>query len=82
MNRQQLIGADAESPVTQLFGNRLQVVDVRLETIQKNEVVAATMHLGEPNLHLADYFEFRNPPVFGLPPLQSGLTGDFGSTDR
>ena len=77
MNRQELIGADAESSVAQLFCNRLQVVDVLRETIEKNEVVAAAMHLGKGNFHLAYSFEFRNPPAFGPPPLQRGLMGDF-----
>jgi hypothetical protein len=59
MNRKQLIRADPESSVAQLFCNRLQAVDVLLETIEKNEVVAATMHLGELDFHLAYCFEFR-----------------------
>ena len=43
MNRKELIGTDAEATIAQLFCNRLQPVDVLLETIEKNEVVATTM---------------------------------------
>src|SRR5215467_8482951 len=82
MNGKQLIGTDPESSIAQLFCNRLQTADVFLETIEKNEVVAATMHLGEGNFHLAYSFEFLNPLAYGPPPLQRRLMGDFCPADR
>src|SRR5215510_5896400 len=77
MNGKQLIGTDPESSIAQLFCNRLQTSDVFLETIEKNEVVAATMHLGEGNFHFAYSFEFLKSPGLRPAPLQRGLMGDF-----
>src|SRR5262249_2164198 len=63
--------------IAQLFCNRLQTADVFLETIEKNEVVAATMHLGEGNFHLAYSFRVPKSPGLRPPSLQMGRMGDF-----
>ena len=72
-----MIGADAEAAIAQLFGNPLQAAEGFVKAIEKNEIIAATMHLGELDFHLAYCFEFRNPRAFGSPSLQSELMRDF-----
>jgi hypothetical protein len=52
MNRQQLIGADAEAAIAKFFRDRCQIGDVPFQAIDKNEIVARPMHLGK--------FEFHN----------------------
>jgi hypothetical protein len=53
MNCQQLIGADAEAAIAQLFGNPLQAADGFAKAIEKYKIVAASVHLGELDFHLA-----------------------------
>ncbi len=52
VNRQQLIRADAEAAVAKLFGHGFQVLDVVCQTIEKDEIVARPMHLGELQFHV------------------------------
>jgi hypothetical protein len=61
-NRQELVRADAEATMAELPGDRVEVFDLALETIDKNEVVAAAMHLGKLNFHLAYSFRFTKSP--------------------
>ena len=51
MHRQQLIGADAEAAVAELLGDGFQMIDVFLQAIEKNEIVARAVHLGELQFH-------------------------------
>ncbi len=50
MNRQQLVGADAEAPVAEFFGERAQVARRAGAAIDENKIVAATVHLGKMQL--------------------------------
>jgi hypothetical protein len=52
MNREKLVGADAEPAVAQFPGERRKLRRLLLEAIDKDEVVAAAVHLGELELHL------------------------------
>jgi hypothetical protein len=50
MNRQELIRADAEAPVAELLGKLVQVALLAVQSIDKYEIVAATVHLCEVKL--------------------------------
>jgi hypothetical protein len=47
MHREQLIRADAETAVAELFRHRFEIGDGVLQAIDENEIVACPMHLGK-----------------------------------
>jgi hypothetical protein len=69
MHREQLIRADAKTAVAEPPGHGFEILDVVLQTIEKDEIVAGPMHLGKLQFHLSlTTFRraYRNTP---LPPL-------------
>ena len=51
MHRQQLIRANAETAVAKPLGHGFEILDVVLQTIEKDEIVARPMHLGKLQFH-------------------------------
>src|SRR3989442_649842 len=52
MNGQKLIGTDAEAAIAKLLGQLFELAVLSIETIDKNKIVAAAVHLGKMNVHL------------------------------
>jgi hypothetical protein len=48
---QQLIGAYAKAPIAELLGDACQIRDVLFQAIDKNKIIARTMHLGKFQFH-------------------------------
>jgi hypothetical protein len=51
MDGQKLIGADAETPVAELFGDRVQVLNVFLQAIEEDKIVSCPVHFGKLEFH-------------------------------
>jgi hypothetical protein len=52
MDRQQLIRTDAETAVAEPLGHGFEFFYAFFQTIEKDEIVARPMHLGELQFHL------------------------------
>jgi hypothetical protein len=62
MNREKLIRADTETTIAESAGKCAQIGNVVFQAIDKDEIVAAAIHLGKANFHLKLYLGFAFLP--------------------
>jgi hypothetical protein len=54
MDRQELVGADSKPAITEPLGQFPEIPDLSLKAIEKDEIIAAAVHLGKVKLaHIA-----------------------------
>ena len=61
MHRQQLIGADAEAAIAKFFRDKIEIFNVLFQAIDKHEIVARAVHLGELEFHNRESLTGRTP---------------------
>ena len=50
MDREELVGPDAEAAIAEPLGNTSEVANLPVEAVKKDKIIAATMHLGKLQL--------------------------------
>jgi hypothetical protein len=60
MNGKQLIRTHAKASIAKSFGQSFQVADIFFQAIEKNKIIAATVHLGKGYVSHIGVLEYWN----------------------